>query len=77
VPDKDIERMIEESYELTKSKQKKVRIKYLIVFTVLLSIEVLIAIYVHDTFIRPYVGDMLVVIVCIVQSSVLSQINVS
>lgn len=33
------------------------------VFFVLLMIEVLIAVYVHDDFIRPYVGDMLVVIV--------------
>lgn len=29
----------------------------------LLLIEVLIALYVHDRFVRPYVGDMLVVIV--------------
>lgn len=45
------------------------RIKYLVAFTILLCIELLIAIYVHDTFIRPYVGDMLVVIVlyCIVR----------
>ena len=28
----------------------------------LLLIEVIIAVYVHDSFIRPYVGDMLVVI---------------
>ena len=42
---------------------KKEKIKYLIGFIVLLGIEVLIAIYVHDAFIRPYVGDALVVIV--------------
>ena len=29
---------------------------------VLFSIETLIALYVHDTVIRPYVGDMLVVV---------------
>ncbi len=48
---------------------KKQRIKYLIAFIVLLCIEFLIAIYVHDTFIRPYVGDLLVVIVlyCVVR----------
>lgn len=48
---------------------KKQRIKYLITFTILLCIEVLIAICVHDTFIRPYVGDLLVVVVlyCIVR----------
>lgn len=43
--------------------KRKQRIKYLIAFAVLVLIEVLIAIYVHDAFIRPYVGDMLVVIV--------------
>ena len=48
---------------------KKQRIKYLIAFTILLCIEILIAICVHDTFIRPYVGDLLVVVVlyCIVR----------
>ena len=30
---------------------------------ILLSIEVLIALFVHDTFVRPYIGDVLVVIV--------------
>jgi len=39
------------------------RIKYGIVFFVLVVIEILIALYVHDAFIRPYVGDMLVVII--------------
>ncbi len=48
---------------------KKQRIKYLITFTILLCIEILIAICVHDTFIRPYVGDLLVVVAlyCIVR----------
>lgn len=48
---------------------KKQSIKYLITFTILLCIEILIAICVHDTFIRPYVGDLLVVVVlyCIVR----------
>lgn len=39
------------------------RIKYAAAFIILLAIEVLIALYVHDTIIRPYVGDILVVIV--------------
>ena len=39
------------------------RFKYLVVTVILLLIEVLIALFVHDNFIRPYVGDMLVVIV--------------
>jgi hypothetical protein len=45
------------------TRRKKQRIKYTIIFVLLLFIEVLIALYVHDSFIRPYVGDMLVVIV--------------
>lgn len=39
------------------------RVLYLITTILLLTIEVLIALYVNDRFIRPYVGDMLVVIV--------------
>lgn len=39
------------------------RIKYLIGFIILMVIECYIAIYVHDSFIRPYVGDILVVFV--------------
>lgn len=38
------------------------RFAYLIAFFILIVIEVLIARYVHDDFIRPYVGDILVVI---------------
>lgn len=41
----------------------KKRIIYLITTTILLVIEVLIALYLHDDFVRPYVGDALVVIV--------------
>lgn len=36
--------------------------KYLLVTLVLLMVEVCIALYVHDAIIRPYVGDLLVVI---------------
>jgi hypothetical protein len=43
-------------------KQKKKRLEYAIAFIVLLMVEVLIALYVHDAIIRPYLGDMLVVI---------------
>lgn len=35
---------------------------YLSLFTFLLITEVLIALYVHDSFIRPYIGDTLVVV---------------
>ncbi len=38
------------------------RIKYLVVTVVLLILEVLIAIFVHDKFVRPYVGDVLVTV---------------
>ena len=41
---------------------KKKRLIYLMITIMLLIVEVLIARYVHDAFIRPYVGDMLVVI---------------
>ncbi len=40
----------------------KKRIVFLITFIILLVIEVLIALYVQDDFIRPYVGDILVVV---------------
>ncbi|MBC8059853.1 MAG: DUF2809 domain-containing protein [Clostridiaceae bacterium] len=36
--------------------------KYLFSFFILLMIEIIIALFVHDTFIRPYIGDVLVVI---------------
>lgn len=39
------------------------RILYTIATLVLIFIEVMIAMFVHDSFIRPYAGDMLVVIV--------------
>ena len=41
----------------------KIRILYAVVTLLLLLTEVFIALYVHDDFIRPYVGDVLVVIV--------------
>lgn len=44
-------------------KENRLRIYYLLAAFVLLVIEVLIALYVHDTFVRPYIGDVLVVLV--------------
>lgn len=38
------------------------RIKYLAAFIIFFITEVLIAVYIHDDFIRPYIGDILVVI---------------
>jgi Protein of unknown function (DUF2809) len=45
-------------------------IKYFTAFCVLFFIECLIAMYVHDAIIRPYIGDVLVVILiyCFVKS---------
>lgn len=43
-------------------KKLSFRAGYLVVFTILLIIEVLIALFVRDSFIRPYGGDLLVVI---------------
>lgn len=40
----------------------KKRIFYGIITLILLCIEVLIALYVHDSIIRPYIGDVLVVV---------------
>lgn len=39
------------------------RFAYAIVTFVLIAIEVLIALFVHDAFVRPYLGDVLVVVV--------------
>ena len=39
------------------------RLLYLIATLILTGIEFLIALYVHDSFVRPYIGDVLVVIV--------------
>lgn len=39
------------------------RIEYLIATMLFLVIEVLIALFVHDDFVRPYVGDVFVVVV--------------
>lgn len=46
-----------------KAARKKQRAVYAVLFVLLFFIEVLIAVYVHDSLIRPYVGDILVVIV--------------
>lgn len=41
----------------------KKRIIYCILTVILLAVEVFIALFVHDRIVRPYVGDMLVVVV--------------
>lgn len=42
---------------------KKERLFHFAVFLLLLLAEVCIALYVHDSFVRPYLGDVLVVVV--------------
>ena len=42
---------------------QKEKMKYLVSFILLLSIEVCIALFMHDQFVRPYIGDVLVVVV--------------
>ena len=46
------------------------QIKYFVLFLLLLVTEILIALYAHDRFIRPYFGDFLVVMLvyCFVKS---------
>ncbi len=41
---------------------KKLRIAYAAVFVLLLLTEIYIALFVHDDFVRPYLGDVLVTI---------------
>ena len=40
----------------------KISIKYIALFIVLFAIEVIIATYIHDNFIRPYLGDTIVIV---------------
>lgn len=43
--------------------KKRKRLIYAAITLILLVTEVLIALFVHDAFIRPYIGDVLVVVV--------------
>lgn len=40
----------------------KRRILYFVAFLIFLAIEVFIALFIHDSFVRPYIGDVLVVV---------------
>ena len=45
--------------------KKKLRFTYFLIFVILLAVEVFIALFVNDSFVRPYVGDVLVVgVIC-------------
>ena len=46
-----------------KMTRMKKRVLYAVAFLILLVIEVLIALFVHDRFVRPYLGDVIVVVV--------------
>lgn len=40
----------------------KRRLLYLLLFVLLMAVEAFIAVFVHDSFVRPYLGDVLAVI---------------
>lgn len=45
--------------------KNKIKLTYFLVFTILLVTEIFIALFVHDGFVRPYIGDVLVVgVIC-------------
>lgn len=55
---------------------KSVRKTYFLIFLGLLLLEIGIALFVHDDFIRPYVGDMLVtVLLCCLSRAVLPKLH--
>ena len=45
------------------NKTTKMRFIFLALFVLLFAVETLIALFVHDDFVRPYVGDMIVTVV--------------
>jgi hypothetical protein len=62
-----------EVMSVQKGNRRNERIKYFIAFVMVLLIEMLIAVFVNDKFIRPYVGDILVVVLiyCAIRSIIL------
>ena len=53
------------------------RFSYFLIFCSLMAVEVCIALFVHDSFIRPYVGDMLVTLLlcCMVRVVIPDQVR--
>ena len=45
------------------NKKTKLRFIFIALFVLLFAVETLIALFVHDDFVRPYVGDMIVTVV--------------
>jgi hypothetical protein len=55
---------------------KNRRLAYWITFIAILAVEVCIALFVHDDFVRPYVGDALVtVLLCCLSRAVLPKLH--
>ncbi len=52
------------------NRKNKLRLIYAISAVILLAVEIIIGLFVHDSFVRPYLGDTLVVILlwCIVRT---------
>jgi hypothetical protein len=49
---------------------------YLLAFAIILAAEICIALFVHDDFVRPYVGDVLVtVLLCCLSRAVLPKLH--
>lgn len=42
---------------------KNKRMMYAVIFFILVAVEVVIGVFVHDSFVRPYLGDVIIVIV--------------
>jgi len=42
--------------------RRKMRIRHFLIFLLLLAEEIYIGVFVHDRFVRPYVGDFLIVV---------------
>lgn len=59
----DKEMLPSKSYKEERNKSIYKRLLYLFGFIFFLAVEVLIALFVHDKFVRPYIGDVLVVVV--------------
>ena len=59
----DKEMLSPKSYQEERNKSIYKRLPYLFVFLFFLTVEVLITLFVHDKFVHPYLGDVLVVIV--------------
>lgn len=60
-----IEIILEDTYNKHMTEEErtiKLNYKYLVASILIFLIEVVIALFVHDDFIRPYVGDVLVII---------------